>query len=85
MKIKQKRMKRIYFDNSGGVDKIYKGILPNDRKEIGSAKQIIRSSENIDNIRRKYHESSKVPFIDYSELYLNKAKQGVVRLTHTNF
>lgn len=89
MKIKQHRMRRLYFDNSGGVDKIYKGVLPNDRKKIGSAKQIIRSSENIDNIRKKHRDSSKVPFelrfIDYSELYINKVKQGVIRLTHTNF
>ena len=89
MKIKQQRIRRLYFDNSGGVDKIYKGVLPNDRKKIGSAKQIIRSSKNIDNIRKKYHESSKVPFdlrfIDYSELYLNNAKQSVVRLKNTNY
>lgn len=33
MKIKQQRIRRLYFDNSGGVDKIYKGVLPNDRKK----------------------------------------------------
>ena len=89
MKIKQKRSKRLYFDNSGGVDKIYKGIFTHDKPKIGSAKQITRKSENIDNIRRKYKESSKVPldlrFIDYSELYINNARQSVVRLKNTNY
>lgn len=89
MKIKQMRMKRLYFDNSGGVDKISKGIFIHDKTKIGSAKQITRKSKNIDNIRRKYNESSKVPldlrFIDYSELYLNNAKQSVVRLKNTNY
>lgn len=83
------RMKRLYFDNSGGVDKISKGIFIHDKTKIGSAKQITRKSKNIDNIRRKYNESSKVPFdlrfIDYSELYLNNAKQSVVRLKNTNY
>ena len=82
-------MKRLYFDNSGGVDKIYKGIFTHDKTKIGSAKQITRKSENIDNIRKKYIESSKVPlelrFIDYSELYLNNTKQSVVRLKNTNY
>jgi hypothetical protein len=89
MKIKQKRMRRLYFDNSGGVDKISKGIFIHDKTKIGSAKQITRKSGNIDNIRKKYNESSKVPFdlrfIDYSELYLNNAKQSVVRLKNTNY
>ena len=89
MKIKQMRMKRLYFDNSGGVDKIYKGIFIHDKTKIGSAKQITRKNKNIDNIRKKYNESSKVPFdlrfIDYSELYLNNAKQSVVRLKNTNY
>ena len=30
------RMKRLYFDNSGGVDKIYKGIFIHDKTKIGS-------------------------------------------------
>ena len=89
MKIKQKRMGRLYFDNSGGVDKIYRGVFAQDKTKIGSANKITRKNENIDNIRQKYRDSSKVPFdlrfVDCSELYINKVKQGVLRLTHTNF